>query len=86
MSDYTIVHHPDEAKPWFVMDSGLVFDTYDNEQDAITMVTELDQTGLFCDRVRRLVDDFASDMDVSPVEFIYMVENNVGRTIRGLYV
>ena len=85
MGDYTIVHHLDEDKPWFVMDSDLIFDTFTTEQEAIDMVKKMDQCGLFRERVQMLVEEFATDMGVEPMEFIYMVENNFGRTIRRMW-
>ena len=85
MTDYTIVHHPDEDKPWFVMDSDLIFDTFTTEQEAIDMVKKMDQCGLFRERVQMLVEEFSDGMDIRPMEFIHMVENSVGRTIRGLW-
>jgi len=85
MSDYKITHIPDDDHPWKVMDDGLVFDDFDREEDAQKFITEIDECGLFGDRVQMLVEEFADKMDITSLEFIYMVENHLSRTLRGLW-
>jgi len=84
MSDYKITHVPDDDHPWKVVDDGLVFDDFDREEDAEKFIHEAEQTQLFCDQVETSIEAFATIMEVTPIEFVYMVEQHMTRTIRGV--
>ena len=84
MSDYTIIHHPDEANPWFVMDCDLVFDTFKEKADAVTFIAEMDTYIGFSHDLQKLVEQYADNMDLSHIEFIRLVEFNIAGTLRGL--
>jgi len=85
MSDYTIVHNPSEDNPWVVMKNDLVFDTFKDEGDAKQFITEMDECVAFCTDVQKLVEQYGDRLDLSHIKFVYMVEQYVSRTLRGLW-